>query len=298
MKSITSITQFLLFLICTFSSLEATNYPPIYHLNGSIAWTGDEFSSFYHDNYSLAWNGFKDPKSPFSFKDGQKVWDGLLYHECGYFSDSSVYHLNGVKAWGGASVDDSYFPYKLSAIFHDNGQKAWGGFLHKDCFYPYSNCIVYHSNGNIAWHGAKPSELIYSYLRATFYHTNGMPAWKGAFAQEGVGIEACGLYYDNGQLAWSGRTTDPIYDMHGNITTGRAESINLALGDDSFLQVHSNGTMFFFLSLGNEGFLRFSNKDDNPELWITIGPGYRLIFSPRTANPAKLQVYDKFFVIQ
>jgi|GEM_PF-3487456 len=300
MKNIHLTLKFFLLFSCLSACTlaESSNYEPIYHRNGSLAWTGNEYVPFYHDNYSIAWEGLQNPNSLFSYKTGQKVWDGFLYKECGYDSScASVFHLNGTIAWKGTSCNDCYYSYDTCSVFHDNGQKAWGGNLYRDCRFLTTQCIVYHNNGNVAWNGAIQEELYYLSSRSNFYHMNGSLAWGGAFAKDGADIKSCGLFYENGELAWGGKTTDPIYDMYGNVTTGRSDSIQLCLGDSSLLQVHANGTMFLYLSLGNECVLKFSNLSEHTELWMSMGPGIRLIFSPNSGNFARFQVYDNMFVI-
>jgi len=300
MKIAHTISKFFLLLICFYACAHADiiNHNPIYHPNGCIAWTGNEYSPFYHDNYSIAWEGLQNPHSLFSYKSGQKVWDGFLYKECGYDSSyASVYHLNGTIAWKGTSRNDCYYSYDSCSVFHDNGQKAWGGNLYQDCRFLTTHCIVYHNNGNVAWNGAMWEELYYANSGSNFYHINGSLAWGGAFAKNGADIQSCGVFYDNGQLAWGGKTTDPIYDMNGIVITGRSDSIQLSLGDSSLLQVHANGTMFLYLSLGNDRVLKFSNLSEHTELWMLMGPGIRLIFSPISGNFARFQVYDNMFVI-
>lgn len=273
-------------------------YAPIFHPNGYMAWTGNVNAPFYYENYSVVWNGLKNPHSLFSYKNGQKLWEGILYNECGYNKDSAVvYHMNGKKAWAGASYDDSFFGRNLSTIYHDNGQKAWGGCLANETF-TYKNSTVYHDNGQQMWQGASRNDLSYKYEPSYIYHANGSVAWRGGFTKDGGGMYSCGVYYSNGALAWSGEPTDPIYDQFGNISTGRATSIALDLGNCSSIHVDSNGFMRLFVGLGNSSSLIFTNQDQNPDLLMALDyPAYCLIFSPRTGKTPRFVAFDRTFPV-
>lgn len=275
-------------------------YAPIYHTNGSIAWTGLQTSPFYHDNLSILWSGLSDPYSIFSYKNGKTAWSGLLFSECGYKKEkASVYYMNGQKAWGGASRQNLYYDHEPSYIYHENGLKAWGGALSKDSLFFNNETHVYHMNGNLLWKGVFLDELSYSSEPAYIYHANGEIVWKGGFIKNGNSTQSSSVYYDNGRLAWSGHATDPIFDPYGNISIGRADSVVIDIGFQSKLYVYANGKMLLFVNLGNGNTLKFTNDGKEPEFWIWLDyPAYTLVFSPHFEKPVQLQAYDRAFYIQ
>lgn len=276
-------------------------HAPIYHPDGNMAWTGYETSPFHYDNYSIVWAGLKNPKSLISYKSGEKAWEGFFYRDFPYHASlRTVYHLNGKKAWGGASASE-LFCDKECSVYHDNGERAWRGVLGNECFLTYMRSTLYYNNGVMAWRGGIKKDFFYTDTKnAYIYHTNGGIAWRGGFAKDGGSEYSNGIYYSSGELAWSGKPTDPIYDKAGNITTGRADFITLDLGNCSTLHVHSNGFMQFFLGLGNSSSLIFTNNYCDPELLIALDyPAYVLIFNPHSSKkPARFVAYNKTFLIK
>jgi hypothetical protein len=268
----------------------------IYHRNGALAWNYDVFSPFFHNNAKIAWNGVNHPKTrDFSYETEVVAWKGYTYKE--YPRSSRVFDRNGNKIWDGASYKELYFSCEPSTIYHSNNQIAWKGALYKDPYFSIDPCVLYHSNGKVAWQGASANETYFSDEPCTFYHSNGAVAWRGSFASKKSNPYSSGLYYDNGQLAWSGKQNDPLYNEKGGIINAETEAFGLPLGEESWLHVFSNGTWLFNLALGEANYLQFSNKNDNPVLLVNLGPGYYLKFFPHSGNKPIFSCYDLEFKI-
>ena len=253
-----------------------SNYFSMYHANGSLIWDGDQRSPFYHDNGEIAWLGPKKTERHFHYDNGQIAWRGGLYKDTFLSYEScSVYHKNGNLVWKGGPYNEPYnITCNNSTVYHSNGEMAWRGGTYADTTMTYSPCALYYSNGKLAWKGATSIQSPYSYGPSTVYHSDGSVAWRGYFAKDNSKVYACGLYYENGQLAWSGKSGDPLYDKEGNIQAKAVAEVELALGDNSWLYVSASRVRIMYLSIGDGSHLIFSSQDEKPVLAINLGLDY------------------------
>jgi hypothetical protein len=271
---------------------------PIFHANGIFASSGDPSTPFYHENSQLAYSGIGQSDQKIYYKNGTIAWKGALYEDS-FFDrrNSYAYHANGNAAWKGQSCSRSYF-LTDTYIFHNDGSIAWKGRLYKDCFWGTTDCCVKFKNGVTAWEGSFDKSSGFFNDRKIIYHSNGMVAWRGEFAQSGSARHYSAIFYENGAMAWTGMKGDPIYDKDGYILTPGAEAINLAIGEGSWLYISHSGHMNLHLNLGEDSFLSFSNKDEEPRLLIHLGPGMNLYMYPYSGAIPELVVHGVKFPLR
>lgn len=244
----------------------------------------------YHDNGTMAWRGLESASREIYYDNKQVAWKGRLSKDGYYESLCSIFHNNGKVAWRGAPTKDGYYE-TLCSIYHKNGKVAWRGSLSKDGYYE-SLCSLYYDSGKVAWRGCYSEDGYYESL-CSIYHDNGKVAWRGCLSKDGYYESLCSLYHNNGKLAWRGRAGDPLYNEQGKIIKANVNAVNLDLGNGSWLYLNANGIWNLYFCIGAENYLIFSNDNDNPKLFISLGSDYALCLFPYSGDNPLFFIHDK-----